>query len=65
MNSFFIILLALAMLAVLASLGIGLFAMARGKEQDAALSQKMMRLRVILQLIALVCFIMAALAGRS
>jgi hypothetical protein len=65
MNSFFIILLALAMLAVLASLGIGLFAMARGKEQDAKLSQRMMRFRVILQLVALVCFILAALAGRG
>jgi hypothetical protein len=65
MNPFFIILLAIAMLLVLASLGIGLFAMARGREGDAALSQKMMRWRVGLQGVALVFFILAMLAGRS
>lgn len=65
MDKFFIILLVAAMLAVLGSLGVGLFAMARGKESDAALSQKMMRWRVMLQGVALVCFILAVLAGRS
>ena len=49
MDKFFFILLAVSLLAVLASLFTGLFAMARGKEADAGLSQKMMRLRVILQ----------------
>ena len=64
MDKFFFILLVVSLLAVLASLFTGLFAMARGKEADAALSQKMMRLRVILQGFALVCFVLALLAGR-
>lgn len=61
MNGIFFILLMVALLAVLASLGLGLFAMARGREQDAALSQKMMRLRVLLQGVALACFALAVL----
>ena len=65
MNSFFLIPLALALLAVLASLGLGLFAMARGKSGDAALSQKMMRWRVGLQALALVCFVLAFMFGRG
>ncbi len=65
MNSVFLILLGVAMLAVLASLGVGLFAMARGKEGDTQLSQKMMRWRVWIQALALVFFVLAMLAGRN
>lgn len=46
----------LAMLSVLASLGVGLFAMTKG---DARLSNKMMRVRIGLQAIALLFFFIA------
>jgi hypothetical protein len=59
MSSFFSFLMVLAMVAVLASLGIGLFAMARGGEFSRKYSNKMMRLRVILQGLALVLFAIA------
>lgn len=62
MESFFTLLLAVALLAVLASLGVGLFAMARGGEKDSQLSQRMMRLRILLQGVALVCFLLAVMA---
>ncbi len=62
METLSVILLAAALLAVLASLVVGLFAMARGKEQDAALSQKMMRMRVTLQGVALAAFLIAVVA---
>lgn len=61
METFSAVLLAAALLAVLASLAVGLFAMARGKEQDVALSQRMMRLRITLQGVALVAFIIAVM----
>lgn len=54
-----LLLFALALLAVLVSLVVGLFAMARGREEDAKLSQKMMRMRVALQALALGLFILA------
>lgn len=61
---FSVLLLAFALLLVFASLAVGLFAMARGRESDAQLSQKMMRLRVGLQGLALACFVLAvALRG--
>jgi len=50
------------MLLVFASLVMGLFAMARGRESDAQLSQKMMRLRVGLQGLALALFVLAVVA---
>lgn len=59
--SFSLVLLAVALLAVLASLAVGLFAMARGRESDAHLSQKMMRLRIVTQAIALACFVLAVM----
>lgn len=56
MTSVFSTLMILAMLSVLASLGVGLFAMAKG---DARLSNKMMRVRIGLQAIALLFFFIA------
>ncbi|HZH25685.1 MAG TPA: twin transmembrane helix small protein [Azospirillaceae bacterium] len=61
MSSFFTLLMILAMVAVLASLGIGLFAMVRGGEFARKYSNKMMRARVILQGIAIACFVLAVL----
>jgi hypothetical protein len=56
MDSFFSLLMILAMLTVLASLGIGLFAMAKG---SPAFSNKMMRWRVALQALAILFFVLA------
>ena len=53
-----------ALAAVLASLFIGLFAMSKGEEKGAKLSQKMMRWRVVLQASALAIFAVAMLVGR-
>lgn len=61
MNYMFFVLMGIAMLAVLASLFIGLFAMGREGEDAKRLSQKMMRWRVYLQGIALLLFALAAL----
>lgn len=56
MSSAFSVLMILAMLSVLASLGVGLFAMHKG---DARFSNKMMRVRIGLQAAALLFFFIA------
>lgn len=61
MGGFFFVLLMGALLAVLASLGVGMFAMARGRTADLKLSNRMMRWRIGLQAFALVCFVLALL----
>lgn len=61
MNGFFAALMVLAMLAVLASLFLGLFFMARGRSGDAVQSNRMMRWRVSLQGLALALFVIAML----
>lgn len=65
MTSFFLILLVLAMLAVLASLFVGLFAMARGGEFNAKYGNRLMRLRVLFQGVAVLMFIAAVLSSRT
>ena len=59
MSSFFSVLMIFAMLAVLASLGIGLFAMAKGGEFGRKNSNKMMRIRIGLQALAILFFFLA------
>lgn len=61
MNGIFAVLLVLAMLSVLASLLLGLFFMARGSGGDARHSNRMMRMRLTLQGVALLLFILALL----
>jgi hypothetical protein len=56
MTNFFSLFMILAMVLVLGSLGVGLFAMAKG---DNKLSNKMMRVRVGLQALALLLFFLA------
>jgi hypothetical protein len=63
MSSFFLILMALAMAAVLASLFAGLVSMARGGDFNRRNSNKMMRLRVMFQGLALLLFAAAVLAA--
>ncbi len=50
-----------AMLAVVGSLFVGLFFMARGGGGDPQRSNKIMRLRVVLQGVALLLFVIALL----
>lgn len=56
MSSLFSILMILAMISVAGSLGVGLFAMTKG---DARFSNKMMRVRIGLQALALLFFVIA------
>ncbi len=60
MNAVFIVLIPLALLAVLATLGVGLYALFRGGEFGRAYSNKLMRLRVVLQLVAVIILVVAA-----
>lgn len=60
MSSFALIAVVLAMIAVLATLFVGLIGMARGGEFNARYGNRLMRLRVILQGVALLLVIVAA-----
>lgn len=64
MNNIVLISLAVAMLAVLATLALGIIAMTRGGEFNKKYGNKLMRLRVVLQGIALVLFAVALLSSR-
>lgn len=64
MSSAFPYIMLAAMGAVLASLFIGLYAMGKGGEAGARLSQRMMRWRVALQAGALVIFVIGMSMGR-
>lgn len=59
MSTVFPILIGVALAMVVVALGLGLFSMARGGEFAAKYSNKLMRLRVVLQLVA-VALILAA-----
>lgn len=65
MNGFLVFLLIAAMLAVLGTLAIGLFSMARGGEFNARYGNRLMRLRVWLQALALVLFVLAMLSAKG
>ncbi|MCH2395470.1 MULTISPECIES: twin transmembrane helix small protein [Oceanibaculum] len=61
MSDIFFILTVIAMLITLAVLGTGLFAMARGGDFNRRNSNKLMRLRIIAQAVALALFAIAML----
>lgn len=66
MQSFVTVLLVLAMLATLAVLVVGVVGMARGGEFNARYGNKLMRLRILMQGIAVVLFvILMVVAGTS
>ncbi|MFC7333012.1 twin transmembrane helix small protein [Rhodocista pekingensis] len=65
MNGFLVFLLIAAMLAVLGALVVGLVAMARGGEFAARHGNRLMRLRVALQALALVLFVLVLLSARG
>ena len=55
----------LAMILVLASLAVGLFSMVKGGEFNKKHGNKLMRMRVTLQGVALALFVLAVLAQGS
>jgi hypothetical protein len=61
MSTFFFVLMLIAMLAVVASLVIGLVVMTKGGEVNKKYSNKLMQARVTLQGLAIVLFILAVL----
>lgn len=65
MSNIFFILMIVAMIAVLASLGLGLFAMVRGGEFNKKYSNRLMQARVMLQGLALAFFVLAFFTHQS
>ncbi len=59
MRLLFDILIPLSLLAVLTALGFGLYALFRGGDFGRSYSNKLMRLRVILQLVAIIVLVAA------
>jgi len=65
MSNIFFILAALAAISVLASLFLGIGAMAKGDEAARKQSNKLMQARIVLQGVALLLFIIAVLVEKS
>ena len=66
MSGFVIVLLVLAMLATVGVLFFGLFSMARGGEFNRRNSNKLMRMRIVCQAVALVLFaILMVIMGKT
>jgi len=59
MGSLFYVLIPLALLMTVAVLLLGLFSMARGGESDARWSNRLMRLRVLMQMVAILLVVAA------
>ncbi len=62
MHGIFVILIPLALFAVAATLAFGIYALFRGGDFGGAWSNKLMRLRVVMQAVALVVLVAAALS---
>jgi hypothetical protein len=60
MRLLFDILIPISLLAVLAALGVGIYALFRGGDFGRSYSNKLMRLRVVLQFIAILVLVAAA-----
>ncbi|MFY8106751.1 MAG: twin transmembrane helix small protein [Elstera sp.] len=65
MNTILLVLLGGAMLAVLATLFIGLFTMARGGDGTGIKQNKLMQMRVGFQALALVLFVLALINSQA
>lgn len=59
MNQIFAVLIPLSLLAVTAALGVGIFALFRGGDFGRSYSNKLMRLRVVLQAAAVLILVLA------
>jgi len=64
MSNFLFVLLVIAMIGTLGVLFFGLFSMARGGEFNKRNANKLMRLRVLMQFIAVVLFVLLIFAMR-
>jgi len=64
MNGMIIVCVGLAMMSVLAVLGLGIFSMAKGGEFNKKYGNKLMQARVILQGVAVVLLALAYLISR-
>jgi predicted membrane protein len=65
MTGVFTILIPLTLAAVLVTLGVGIFALFRGGDFGRSYSNRLMRLRVLLQFIAIIVLVAAALWWRG
>ena len=65
MGGFPSVIVIIALLAVFGALALGLFSMARGGAFNAKYGNKLMRLRVILQFLAIGLIVLAFLIGRG
>ncbi|KJV08705.1 hypothetical protein VZ95_16055 [Elstera litoralis] len=65
MSTILLVLLGAAMLAVLVTLFIGLFTMARGGTGAPAKQNKLMQMRVGFQAVALVLFVLALMSSQT
>ncbi len=65
MSMIFLVLLGAAMLAVLATLFVGLFTMARGGSGTGAKQNRLMQMRVGFQALALVLFVLALITSQA
>lgn len=65
MNTFFIISLGVAMLAVLIVMLMGVISMTKGGEFNKKYGNKLMQARVYLQGVAMFCFAMAVFTSQS
>jgi hypothetical protein len=64
MSNFLFVLLVIAMIGTLGVLFFGLFSMARGGEFNKRNANKLMRLRVLMQFVAVVLFVLLIFAMR-
>jgi len=65
MATFFIVLTAIFMALTLVTLGVGVFGMGKGGDFNKRNSNKLMRLRVTFQLLAIGCFVLYLVAIRQ
>ena len=65
MGTFFIILTAIFALATLASLLIGVFSMGKAGDFNRKYANKLMRMRVMFQLLTIICLVLAMVAYQS
>ncbi len=64
MSNIFVIMMVVSMLAVVASLGLGLYAMTRGGDFNKKYGNRLMQLRVSLQGLALLFFFLAWMTSK-
>jgi hypothetical protein len=64
MRDIFFVLVPISLLAVLTALGFGIYALFRGGDFGRSYSNKLMRLRVVLQFVAIIILVLAALVWR-